>query len=105
MNHHHDDDDFSRNMHRAWRQFQAAGRRGWGGWGGWGGPGGPGRGWGGFGDEFRIGRMLASGDLRLIALYFIQTQQQNRGESARERDWPWHNRPRNNQRTGHKSPA
>ncbi len=61
------------------------GRRGWGGWGGGprgfggpGGPGGPGRGgfgdWGGFGDNFRIGRMLASGDLRLIALYFIEQQ-------------------------------
>ena len=30
--------------------------------------------WGGFGDNFRIGRMLASGDLRLIALYFIEQQ-------------------------------
>jgi DNA-binding PadR family transcriptional regulator len=76
MNHHHHDhdDDLGRHMHRAWRQFQAAGRRSWGGWGGWAGPGGPGRGWGGFGDEFRIGRMLASGDLRLIALYFIEQQ-------------------------------
>ena len=58
---------------------RSAGRRGWGGWAGWGGPGGPGDprrggGWGGFGDEFRIGRMLASGDLRLIALYFIEQQ-------------------------------
>jgi DNA-binding PadR family transcriptional regulator len=79
MHHHHDDEDLGRTMHRAWRQFQSAGRRGWGGWGGWGGPGGPGDprrggGWGGFGDEFRIGRMLASGDLRLIALYFIEQQ-------------------------------
>ena len=30
--------------------------------------------WGGFGDNFRIGRMLASGDLRLVALYFIEQQ-------------------------------
>ncbi len=29
---------------------------------------------GGFGDSFRIGRMLASGDLRLIALYLIEQQ-------------------------------
>jgi DNA-binding PadR family transcriptional regulator len=73
--HHHDHAD-----HRAdhfWRRFEAAGRRGMGGWGG--GPGGgPGRGgfgdWGGFGDSFRIGRMLASGDLRLIALYLIEQQ-------------------------------
>ena len=60
-----------------WRKMEAMGRRGWGGWGGGprgfggaGGPGGPGRGgfgdWGGFGDNFRIGRMLASGDLRLV---------------------------------------
>ena len=64
-----------RHMHHAWRRFEAGGRRGWGGWGG---PGGPGRGWGGdwggFGDNFRIGRMMASGDLRLVALYFIEQQ-------------------------------
>jgi DNA-binding PadR family transcriptional regulator len=70
---------------RMWRKMEAMGRRGWGGWGGGprgfggaGGPGGPGRGgfgdWGGFGDNFRIGRMLASGDLRLVALYFIEQQ-------------------------------
>ncbi len=56
----------------AWRKFEAMGRRGFGGWGGgrdgnWGD-------WGGFGDSFRIGRMMASGDLRLIALYFIEQQ-------------------------------
>src|SRR5689334_14688651 len=67
-----------RAQHRMWRKFEAMGRRGFGG-PGWGGPGGPGgRGgwgdWGGFGDSFRIGRMLASGDLRLIALYFIEQQ-------------------------------
>lgn len=50
-------------------------RRGFGGWGFGPGPGGPGRGdWGGFGDSFRIGRMLASGDLRLVALFFIEQQ-------------------------------
>jgi len=65
-----------RHMQHTWRRFEAGGRRGWGGWGG--GPGGPGRGWGGdwsgFGDNFRIGRMMASGDVRLIALYFIEQQ-------------------------------
>ena len=76
------DDHHDRHHERAWRKIEAMGRRGWGGWGGgprgFGGPGGPGRGgfgdWGGFGDNLRIGRMLASGDLRLIALYFIEQQ-------------------------------
>lgn len=67
-----------RAQHRMWRKFEAMARRGFGGPGG-GGPGGPGgRGgwgdWGGFGDSFRIGRMMASGDLRLIALFFIEQQ-------------------------------
>jgi len=74
---HSHDDHFDRAQHRMWRKFEAMGRRG-----GWGGPGGgPGRGgwgnwgdWSGFGDSFRIGRMLASGDLRLVALYFIEQQ-------------------------------
>ena len=68
-------DRMHRAQHRMWRKFEAMGRRGFGG-PGWGGPGGRG-GWGdwsGFGDNFRIGRMLASGDLRLIALYFIELQ-------------------------------
>jgi len=56
---------------RRWRRFEAMGRRG--GFGGFGRGGGWGD-WGGFGDSFRIGRMLASGDLRLIALYFIEQQ-------------------------------
>jgi DNA-binding PadR family transcriptional regulator len=30
--------------------------------------------WGGFGGNFRIGRMLASGDLRLVALFLIEQQ-------------------------------
>ncbi len=63
-----------RHMHHLWQRFEAGGRRGFGGWGG-----GPGRGpwggdWGGFGDNFRIGRMMASGDVRLVALYFIEQQ-------------------------------
>ena len=67
---HHFEDDHR--GHRAWRRFEAMGRRGFAGWGGprsasWGD-------WGGFGDSFRIGRMLASGDLRLIALYLIEQQ-------------------------------
>ena len=69
----HHDDHFDRAQHRMWRKFEAMGRRG-----GWGGPGRGGFGgwgdWGGFGDNMRIGRMLASGDLRLIALYFIEQQ-------------------------------
>ncbi|HEX4298214.1 MAG TPA: PadR family transcriptional regulator [Devosia sp.] len=78
--HQHFDDEHHRQ--HAWRKFEAMGRRGWfGGPGrGWGGPGGPGdpRQGGGFGgdwgDNLRIGRMLASGDLRLVALYFIEQQ-------------------------------
>lgn len=55
---------------RGWGRFEAMGKRG-----GWSGPGGGNWGdWGGFGDSFRIGRMLASGDLRLVALYFIEQQ-------------------------------
>jgi DNA-binding PadR family transcriptional regulator len=87
MHHDHDErfdrahDRLHRAQHGMWQKFEAMGRRGFGGpgWGGPGGPGGPGgRGgwgdWGGFGDSFRIGRMLASGDLRLIALFFIEQQ-------------------------------
>jgi DNA-binding PadR family transcriptional regulator len=74
--HHHGNDRFDR-MHRAqdraWTRFEAMGRRFGGGWGGPRGGGGFGD-WGGFGDSLRIGRMLASGDLRLIALYFIEQQ-------------------------------
>ena len=79
---HHYDEHFEhagpsdRGQHRMWRKFAAMGRRGGWGFGGPGGGFGPG-GWGGFGnwgDNFRIGRMLASGDLRLIALYFIEQQ-------------------------------
>ncbi|MBN9346670.1 MAG: PadR family transcriptional regulator [Devosia sp.] len=67
-------DRLHRAQHRMWRKFEGMGRRGGFG-GGWGGSGGAGFGdWGGFGDSIRIGRMLASGDLRLIALYFIELQ-------------------------------
>ena len=70
----HSHDRMHRHQHRAWRKFEAMGRR-FGGGPGWGGPRGGGFGdWGGFGDSLRIGRMIASGDLRLIALYFIDQQ-------------------------------
>lgn len=53
-----------------WRRFEAMARRGWGQVAG-----GPnGEGWGNMGGNFRIGRMLASGDLRLVALYLIEQQ-------------------------------
>ncbi|MGN6682755.1 MAG: PadR family transcriptional regulator [Devosia sp.] len=70
---HAHEDPFDRAQHRMWRKFEAMGRRGaWGGpRGGWGGAWGD---WGGFGDNVRVGRMLASGDLRLVALYFIEHQ-------------------------------
>jgi DNA-binding PadR family transcriptional regulator len=70
----HAHDRLDRAQHRMWRKLEAMGRRGWGpgvrgggGWGSWGD-------WSGFGDNFRIGRMMASGDLRLVALYFIEQQ-------------------------------
>jgi DNA-binding PadR family transcriptional regulator len=75
---HNHEDHFDHRQHHGWHRLEAMARRGWGGWGrGPGGPGGRGAGWGdfgGFGDNFRIGRMLASGDLRLVALYFIEQQ-------------------------------
>lgn len=53
-----------------WRRLEAMARRGWGQFAG-----GPnGEGWGNMGGNFRIGRMLASGDLRLVALYLIEQQ-------------------------------
>lgn len=65
MHHHHHDQRWDRN----WRRLEAMARRGFGRIPGMG------RGdWGGFGDNFRIGRMLASGDLRLVALWFIEQQ-------------------------------
>lgn len=61
---------------RNWRRMEAMARRGFRNLGGnfnlnMGGPAGPGNDWGG---NFRIGRMLASGDLRLVALYLIEQQ-------------------------------
>ena len=62
--HHHD-----RRWDQNWRRFEAMARRGFGRIPGMG------RGdWGGFGENFRIGRMLASGDLRLVALFLIEQQ-------------------------------
>lgn len=53
-----------------WRRFEAGARRGFRGI--------PGLGrlgdWDGLGGNFRIGRMLASGDLRLVVLYLIEDQ-------------------------------
>ncbi|HTM77497.1 MAG TPA: PadR family transcriptional regulator [Devosia sp.] len=53
-----------------WRRFEAMARRGWGRFA----QGGDGEGFGNMGGNFRIGRMLASGDLRLVALYLIEQQ-------------------------------
>lgn len=54
-----------------WRRMEAMARRGWGrvaaGIEG-------SEGWGNMGSNFRIGRMLAAGDLRLVALYLIEQQ-------------------------------
>ncbi|MET3927345.1 PadR family transcriptional regulator [Devosia sp. 2618] len=54
-----------------WRRMEAMARRGWGRFAS-----GieSGEGWGNMGGNFRIGRMLASGDLRLVALYLIEQQ-------------------------------
>ena len=71
-------DPAARMHERHWRKMEAklegmarGGFRGFGGPGGFAGFGGN---WGGMGDNFRVGRMLASGDLRLVALYFIEEQ-------------------------------
>lgn len=53
-----------------WRRMEAMARRGWGRFAG----GQGGEGWGNMGGNFRIGRMLASGDLRLVALFLIEQQ-------------------------------
>lgn len=66
----HDHRHYDPRWDRGWRRFEAMARRGWGRI--------PGMGkfgdWDGFGENFRIGRMLASGDLRLVALYLIEQQ-------------------------------
>ena len=51
---------------RSWRRMEAMARK-WGGRGGF-------PNWDNLGGGFRIGRMLASGDLRLVALYLIEQQ-------------------------------
>jgi DNA-binding PadR family transcriptional regulator len=53
-----------------WRRLEAMARRGWGRFA----QGAEGEGFGSMGGNFRIGRMLASGDLRLVALYLIEQQ-------------------------------
>lgn len=60
-----------RNGEPNWRRMEAMARRGWGRFAA-----GveSGEGWGNMGGNFRIGRMLASGDLRLVALYLIEQQ-------------------------------
>jgi len=52
-----------------WRRLEAMARRGWGRFAQ-----AEGDGFGNMGGNFRIGRMLASGDLRLVALYLIEQQ-------------------------------
>lgn len=54
-----------------WRRMEAMARRGFGRFGNFNINAGD---WGGFGGNFRIGKMLASGDLRLVALYLIEQQ-------------------------------
>ena len=55
-----------------WRQLEAMARRSWGRFAQGGGDGEGG--FGNMGGNFRIGRMLASGDLRLVALFLIEQQ-------------------------------
>jgi DNA-binding PadR family transcriptional regulator len=50
---------------RAWRRMEAMARRGFRNFG---------NDWTGLGDNLRVGRMLASGDLRLVALFLIEQQ-------------------------------
>ncbi|MBN9307816.1 PadR family transcriptional regulator [Devosia sp.] len=67
--HYHDDPRWE----RKWRRMEAMARRGFRKFGDFNMNINPGE-WGGFGGNFRIGRMLASGDLRLVALYLIERQ-------------------------------
>ena len=53
-----------------WRRMEAMARRGWGRFA----AGMEGEGWGNMAGNLRVGRMLASGDLRLVALYLIEQQ-------------------------------
>ncbi len=68
MHHNHDP-----RWDRQWRRMEAMARRGFRKFGDFNMNINPGE-WGGFGGNFRIGRMLASGDLRLVALYLIEQQ-------------------------------
>jgi DNA-binding PadR family transcriptional regulator len=68
MHHQHDP-----RWDRKWRRMEAMARRGFRRFGDFNMNINPGE-WGGFGGNFRIGRMLASGDLRLVALYLIEQQ-------------------------------
>jgi len=60
-----------RNGEPNWRRMEAMARRGWGRFAA-----GveSGEGWGNMAGNLRVGRMLASGDLRLVALYLIEQQ-------------------------------
>lgn len=64
--------DHDHKWDRNWRRMEAMARRGFRQFGNFGNIN-PGE-WGGFGGNFRIGRMLASGDLRLVALFLIEQQ-------------------------------
>jgi DNA-binding PadR family transcriptional regulator len=57
--HHHHDDPFGRDWRRKLQEFAEHGF---------------GAEWSGLTDSLKVGRMLASGDLRLVALYFIELQ-------------------------------
>jgi DNA-binding PadR family transcriptional regulator len=65
--------DHQHGWDRNWRRMEAMARRGFGRFGNFNINMNPGD-WGGFGGNFRIGKMLASGDLRLVALYLIEQQ-------------------------------
>ncbi|WP_439599630.1 PadR family transcriptional regulator [Devosia sp.] len=65
--------DHDHRWDRNWRRMEAMARRGLRKFGNFEANINPGE-WGGFGGNFRIGRMLASGDLRLVALFLIEQQ-------------------------------
>jgi len=67
------DHDHHHGWDRNWRRMEAMARRGFRQFGNFNVNMNPGE-WGGFGGNFRIGRMLASGDLRLVALYLVEQQ-------------------------------
>ncbi len=67
---HHGPHDVPPHLRDGWRRFEQFARRGFRGFGGWGGM----PNFDGLEGNFRIGRMLASGDVRLLALYLIEQQ-------------------------------